>query len=163
MNPQKTETWSEWMKAHHASLNLDKREDYGMFLAFALVETRLRAIGQYTADSQLPKPNPHMVKVAQFRARAEDFDLQSIVNSHIGQHNLTRSQLLDLDSSTGRVFDLMKDGEWHDATTIIAASGVREGLRRMRTLRQHGHVIEREKVEHDRREYRYRLIIQKTN
>ena len=50
-----SETWHEWLKKHHATLDLDKTEDRGMFLAFALVETRLRSIGQYTGGS--PTPN----------------------------------------------------------------------------------------------------------
>ena len=50
-----SETWRDWLRKHHAALDLDKPEDYGMFLAFALVETRLRQIGQYTGDS--PTPN----------------------------------------------------------------------------------------------------------
>ena len=50
-----SETWHEWLKKHHATLDLDKTEDMGMFLAFALVETRLRSIGQYTGGS--PTPN----------------------------------------------------------------------------------------------------------
>ena len=48
------ETWNDWLKKHHATLNLDKAEDMGMFIAFALVETRLRHIGQYTGDSTTP-------------------------------------------------------------------------------------------------------------
>jgi len=43
-----SETWRDWLGKHHAALDLEKSEDYGMFLAFALVETRLREIGQYT-------------------------------------------------------------------------------------------------------------------
>jgi hypothetical protein len=51
----------------------------------------------------------------------------------------------------------MKDGAWHTAQSIIDASGQREGIRRMRELRQIGYVVEQMRPEGSR-EWSYRLV-----
>jgi hypothetical protein len=51
----------------------------------------------------------------------------------------------------------MKDGEWHSATSIIEWTGQREGLRRLRDLRQKGYVVERMR-NGDSRDFHYRLL-----
>jgi hypothetical protein len=55
------------------------------------------------------------------------------------------------------VYDLMRDGAWHDAQAIIEASGQREGMRRMRELRTIGYAIEERRV-NGSREWHYRLV-----
>jgi hypothetical protein len=74
----------------------------------------------------------------------------------IGAPELSGNDLEDLKASTRKVFDFMRDGEWHAATAIIEASGVREGLRRLRELRQRGHTVECRGGKG--REFEYRLI-----
>lgn len=69
---------------------------------------------------------------------------------------LSSDDLGELKKATRKVADLMSDNEWHFAQEIIDRSGTREGLRRMRELRQHGFTIERRY--HDNREYQYRLL-----
>ena len=59
---------------------------------------------------------------------------------------LTRSDLTYMQSQRARVLWLMLDGFWHSATEIITWSRGREGLRRMRELREIPHItIERHK------------------
>ncbi len=56
---------------------------------------------------------------------------------------LTTKDLLRLKGAVKKVHELMKDGQWHTASSIIEASGIREGLRRLRELRDKGKTIER--------------------
>jgi hypothetical protein len=65
--------------------------------------------------------------------------------------------LTGLTQATRAVHSLLSDGEWHSATAIIEASGIREGLRRMRELRQVGFKIERAVQDGALREFKYRI------
>jgi hypothetical protein len=71
--------------------------------------------------------------------------------------SMTERDFSGLQSACRRVYDLMKDGQWHTAQAIIDASGQREGMRRMRELRQIGYQVE-ERRETGRREWQYRLV-----
>ena len=71
--------------------------------------------------------------------------------------SMTAADFSGLQSACRRVYDLMKDGQWHTAQAIIDASGQREGMRRMRELRQIGYTVE-ERRETGRREWQYRLV-----
>ena len=48
---------------------------------------------------------------------------------------LSRQDVEDLRDAKTKILWLMLDGEWHSATEILTVSGAREGLRRMRELR----------------------------
>ena len=52
----------------------------------------------------------------------------------------------------------MCDLEWHSATEIINVSGQREGLRRLRTLRDKGLIIET-KRESKSRDFSYKMSV----
>ena len=69
---------------------------------------------------------------------------------------LTRDDMRSLDAAQQRVLGLLKDGQWHKASEIIAVARQREGIRRLRELRAKGYDIEprRHKLT---REYEYRL------
>lgn len=71
--------------------------------------------------------------------------------------SMTERDFSGLQSACRRVYGLMKDGQWHTAQAIIDASGQREGMRRMRELRQIGYQVE-ERRETGRREWQYRLV-----
>ena len=75
----------------------------------------------------------------------------------VGFASMTAHDFSGLQSACKRVYDLMRDGEWHTAQAIIDASGQREGIRRMRDLRQIGYTIETDRPG-DGREFRYRLV-----
>ena len=49
---------------------------------------------------------------------------------------LTENDMIDFSKARRRVYALMSDGLWHTAEDIITASGIREGLRRLRELRE---------------------------
>ena len=72
--------------------------------------------------------------------------------------SMTERDFAGLQSACRRVYDLMRDGEWHTAQAIIEASGQREGLRRMREVRD----VLKFTIETDRpgdgREFRYRMV-----
>lgn len=70
-------------------------------------------------------------------------------------HELDADALKGLQQSTHRVLALMRDGRWHGSQEIIAASGIRDGLRRLRELRQLGCTVERRLV--SGRNFEYRL------
>jgi hypothetical protein len=75
-----------------------------------------------------------------------------------GQGILKKSDVVFLKSQRARVLFLMMDGHWHLAGQIIKASGGREGLRRMRELREIPNVtIDRERA-YQSRDFMYRLI-----
>ena len=87
------------------------------------------------------------------------------LKSHGAVGVLLSADVSDLQSSSARVFDLMKDGEWHgpDAICLVAGSNgipAREGLRRMRDLRpvlkQRGFQIERRR-DGELRLFKYRI------
>lgn len=59
-----------------------------------------------------------------------------------GEQWLTEQDLGRFNKAAHRVLDFMADGAWHSAEDIIAASRQREGLRRMRSLRDAGAKIE---------------------
>jgi hypothetical protein len=71
--------------------------------------------------------------------------------------SMTERDFSGLQSACRRVYDLMKDGQWHSAQAIIDAAKQREGLKRMRDLRQIGYTIETDRPG-DGREFRYRLV-----
>ena len=75
----------------------------------------------------------------------------------IGFQTMNHDDYEHLKRSTKAVYDLMRDGEWHRAQEIIDASGTREGLRRMRELREH-HRIESKRLSQDNRDWAYRII-----
>jgi hypothetical protein len=52
----------------------------------------------------------------------------------------------------------MCDLKWHSATEIINVSGQREGLRRLRTLRDKGLIIET-KRESESRDFSYKMSV----
>lgn len=65
--------------------------------------------------------------------------------------------------AVGRVYNTMKDGRWHNASSIRWAAAspgaihpASEGLRRMRELRQHGFYIDK-RHDSDSLHYQYRL------
>ena len=76
-----------------------------------------------------------------------------------GEGILRRSDVADLKNQRDKVLYLMLDGNWHDAGQIIAASGGREGLRRMRELREIPNVVIERKPHPDfKRDFMYRLV-----
>ena len=74
-----------------------------------------------------------------------------------GFESMTGLDFYGLQAACRKVYDLMKDGQWHSAQSIIDASGQREGLRRMRDLRQIGYTVEQMRPEGSR-EWSYRLV-----
>ncbi len=74
-----------------------------------------------------------------------------------GFESMTERDFSGLQRACRLVYDLMKDGEYHTAQSIIDASGQREGLRRMRDLRQIGYVLEQHRPEASR-EWHYKLV-----
>ena len=74
-----------------------------------------------------------------------------------GFESMTGLDFYGLQAACRKVYDLMRDGAWHSAQSIIDASGQREGLRRMRDLRQIGYTVEQMRPEGSR-EWSYRLV-----
>ena len=72
--------------------------------------------------------------------------------------SMTERDFAGMQSACRRVYDLMRDGEWHTAQAIIDAAKQREGLKRMRDLRQIGYTIETDRPG-DGREFRYRMVL----
>ena len=75
-----------------------------------------------------------------------------------GFEGMTGLDFYGLQAACRKVYDHMKDGAWHSAQSIIDASGQREGLRRMREVRD----VLKFTIETDRpgdgREFRYRMV-----
>ena len=72
---------------------------------------------------------------------------------------LTRQDITDLSAQRAKVLYLMLDGLWHTADAICMAAKGREGLRRMRELRElPGVTIDRARCSGSRN-YMYRLIL----
>ena len=76
---------------------------------------------------------------------------------------LTKADIHDLNTQKMRVLWLMMDGCWHQAGEVINVSGGREGLRRLRELREIPNVaIERKAhpsaASSSRRDFMYKLI-----
>lgn len=68
----------------------------------------------------------------------------------------------ELRAGVRRVWELMRDGGWHEADDIEMAAGengvpAREGLRRMRQLREYGFRIDRRKADGSSRNFEYRI------
>jgi hypothetical protein len=64
-------------------------------------------------------------------------DIRSDVIARLGGIGvLIPEDIPPINEAVARVLSMMRDGEWHSATEIIAQSGQREGLRRMRELRR---------------------------
>jgi len=82
----------------------------------------------------------------------------------LGGHGiLSDDDIAELKAGTRRVYDLMCDGEWHNANDIRMAAGkdgvpASEGTRRLRELRTiTGLCIERRKVDGVSRLFEYRI------
>lgn len=76
-----------------------------------------------------------------------------------GEGVLLEADLLDFSEAKRRIIQLMSNGEWWSATSIITASGQREGLRRLRDLRSDGFEVYRMRGGLDTREWWYRLSV----
>lgn len=70
---------------------------------------------------------------------------------------LNQEDLEDLSSAAKRVGALMLDYEWHSASEILEVAGQREGIRRLRELRQRGYEVEKKRPNKHNREWYYRL------
>jgi hypothetical protein len=73
-----------------------------------------------------------------------------------GEKFLNEKDLKDFGKAEKKIYELMCDLEWHSATEIITVSEQREGLRRLRKLRDKGLVIET-KRESGSREFLYKM------
>lgn len=71
---------------------------------------------------------------------------------------LSIKDLQDFTTSQYKLYRLMRDGAWHSATSIIEASGLRSGLRLMRTFRERGWEVNKRKSKAGSREWMYQLI-----
>jgi hypothetical protein len=76
-----------------------------------------------------------------------------------GEGTLVEADLPSLGAAAERVLALLADHQWHSATEVIQASQQREGLRRLRQLRQAGHRIEARRSDDLSREWVYRLEV----
>lgn len=74
------------------------------------------------------------------------------------QGTATAKDLEDFQEATKRVHALLKDGRWHSATEIYEVTKQRDGMRRLRELRQLGYVIERSRPDESSREWHYRMV-----
>jgi len=81
---------------------------------------------------------------------------QMAIDALGGAGILTETDLPSLSEAEQRIAGLLGDGKWHSASIIIAYSGQREGLRRLRALRQRGFIVER-KRDGVSRDYLYRI------
>jgi hypothetical protein len=73
-----------------------------------------------------------------------------------GEKFLNEKDLEDFSKAEKKIYGLMCDHEWHSATEIINVSGQREGLRRLRKLRENGLIIET-KRESESRDFLYKM------
>ena len=85
-------------------------------------------------------------------------DLKSLARG--GSDTITEKDLEEFCAATRRIYDLMKDGEWHSPDQIRFVAGIdgqpaSEGLRRMRELRK-WFLVERRRTKSGRT-YEYRL------
>lgn len=89
----------------------------------------------------------------------------NFILSHGGVGILEVEDVEGLRAGTHRVFELLKDGEWHTRSEICQAAGkngipAAEGTRRLRDLRpmlsSQGFKIELEKIE-NLRQFKYRI------
>ena len=71
---------------------------------------------------------------------------------------LSNQDLQDFSKAQYKIFKVMRDGQWHTASEIIAASGIRSGLRMMRTFRDKGWKVNKTKQKEQSREWMYQLI-----
>ena len=74
-----------------------------------------------------------------------------------GEGILNSTDILQFTKVEKALIEYMADEEWYSATCIIEWSGQREGLRRLRDLRQKGYLVER-KRNAGSRDFFYRLI-----
>jgi hypothetical protein len=75
-----------------------------------------------------------------------------------GEKFLNEKDLKAFGKAEKKIYELMCDLEWHSATEIINVSGQREGLRRLRTLRDKGLIIET-KRESKSRDFSYKMSV----
>lgn len=75
----------------------------------------------------------------------------------IGLFDAQPRDLSDFQAATTRVYELLRDGQWHDVNAIRAAAAQHEATRRLRELRQCGYVVERRPVADGRRTHEYRI------
>lgn len=72
-----------------------------------------------------------------------------------GFENATASDAAELQTAAGRIYQFMRDGQWHTTQEIAQASGVWSGDRRMRDLRQLGYKFEKRQ---DGRTFSFRMV-----
>lgn len=86
-------------------------------------------------------------------ARDDDSEIKALGGDGI----LNRDDLPSLNKAMILIRDLMLDGRWHMDEEVIAVSGQREGLRRMRQLRDHGFVVSMRRSTPYKRRFEYML------
>lgn len=90
------------------------------------------------------------------------FPMEVIPNEiqKLQQHGtpLSNEDLQDFSKAQYQIYQLMRDGAWHSATQIIETSGIRSGLRLMRTFREKGWQVNKSKSKKGSREWLYQLI-----
>lgn len=75
----------------------------------------------------------------------------------IGMLGATPKDLTDFQHATQRVYELLKDGQWHTVHAIRAAAVQHEATRRLRELRQCGYQIESRLIRDGLRTHEYRI------
>lgn len=76
----------------------------------------------------------------------------------IGGAGLTKDDFNQLSAAAQRVFELLKDGQWHTADEVLQVANQREGLRRMREIRQRGVTVETRRLDENKRAFEYRIV-----
>ena len=63
-----------------------------------------------------------------------------------------------LQAGVQKVFDIMSDGKWYSVPQLRELSGLDQADRRMRSLKEHGYKIHKQRIK-DSRSFEYRLGI----
>jgi hypothetical protein len=74
-----------------------------------------------------------------------------------GEGTLTEPDLRDFQAATHRVYEMLSDHAWHSASEVYDVTKQRDGMRRLRELRQVGICVERDRPDETSREWWYRI------
>ena len=156
--PNQLSVWDWDTKAHHDKQDDDERQYYQdkMMELLDSIDLLRRDLDRFLESSQHhPGHEERRLRISRRLSILNKFAFERPVTA--SPPSLPASMPVEdverLTSAKERVQRFMADGQWHTASEIREVGGS-EGLRRLRELRQDGHVIDKRKVKGGLYEYR---------
>jgi len=100
---------------------------------------------------------PNALTNLELQTRQQKYDYIAKLSGN-GSTDLRIEDAKPLQAGVQKVFDIMSDGNWYSVPQLRELSGLDQADRRMRTLKEHGYKIHKQRIKNSR-SFEYRLGI----